>query len=75
MAHPIATRTIAQAPANERVDFLKGVLGLTSVGLMLTGVSGFIAAKVMGPYFFPNDPLDLGFQKNLAASEHNERIG
>ena len=55
MAHPIATRTIAQAPANERVDFLKGVLGLTSVGLMLTGVSGFIAAKVMGPYFFPND--------------------
>ena len=52
MAHPIATRTIAQAPAAERVDFLKGVLGLTSIGLMLTAVSGFIAAKVMGPYFF-----------------------
>jgi FtsH-binding integral membrane protein len=52
MAHPIATRTIADAPAAERVEFLRGVLTLTSVGLLLTAVSGFIAANVMGPYFF-----------------------
>ena len=52
MAHPIATRTIAAAPAAERVEFLKGVLTLTSVGLILTAISGFVAANVMGPYFF-----------------------
>lgn len=52
MAHPIATRTIADAPAAERVEFLRSVLTLTSVGLLLTAVSGFIAANVMGPYFF-----------------------
>jgi modulator of FtsH protease len=55
MAHPIATRTIADAPAAERVEFLKGVLTLTSVGLLLTAVSGFIAANVMGPYFFTTE--------------------
>ena len=53
MAHPIATRTIAEAPAAERVEFLKGVLTLTTVGLILTAISGFIAAYIMGPYFFP----------------------
>jgi len=53
MAHPIATRTIAEAPAAERVEFLKGVLTLTTVGLILTAISGFIAANIMGPYFFP----------------------
>lgn len=52
MAHPIATRTISAAPAAERVEFLKGVLTLTSVGLILTAISGFVAANVMGPYFF-----------------------
>jgi modulator of FtsH protease len=60
MAHPIATRTIAEAPAAERVEFLKGVLTLTSVGLLLTAVSGFIAANVMGPYFFTTMEFNSG---------------
>ena len=59
MAHPIATRTIAAAPAAERVEFLKGVLTLTSVGLILTAISGFVAANVMGPYFFKSVPNPL----------------
>ena len=59
MAHPLATRTIAAAPATERVEFLKGVLALTSVGLVLTAISGVIAAQVMGGYFFVERQMPL----------------
>jgi FtsH-binding integral membrane protein len=49
MTHYMSARTIAQAPASERLEFLKGVFGYTVAGLAIAAVSGVISANVLAP--------------------------